>query len=123
MARACIFTYAREKGSCGIRTEKDLEDLERESAEQDKRAENRFLSYGLEYFKLLPNINIVFVENIDNEYVTDTGNKPNIRYKITYRDKNYNESPPIYKTVSEMKDFIKNMNEIIEQIIVLHLSK
>ncbi len=122
---AALFEVRLEylEGKSGIRTEKDLEDLERESAEQDKRAENRFLSYGLEYFKLLPNINIVFVENIDNEYVTDTGNKPNIGYKITYRDKNYNESPPIYKTVSEMKDFIKNMNEIIEQIIVLHLSK
>lgn len=111
------------EGKSGIRTEKDLEELERESLERDKRAENRLFSCGLEFFQLLPNINIVFVENIDRDRVTDTENEPNIGYKITYRDKNYNESAPIYKTVSEMKDFLQNMNEIIEQIIILHASK
>ncbi len=105
------------EGKSGIRTEKDLEALEHESSEHNKRAESRLFSRGLEYFKLLPNINIDFVENIN----VDTEKEPINGYKITYRDKNYNESAPIYKTISEMTDFLQDMNEVIEQIIILRL--
>ena len=107
------------EGKSNIRTEKDLEILERDATEQNKRAENRLFSCGLEYFKLLPNISIDFVENTN----TDNESESTIGYKITYRDKNYNESTPIYKTIPEMTDFLQNMNEIIEQIIILHALK
>ena len=107
------------EGKSNIRTEKDLEMLERNATEQNKRAENRLFSCGLEYFKTLPNISIDFVENTN----TDNESEPTIGYKITYRDKNYNESSPIYKTIPEMTDFLQNMNEVIEQIIILHALK
>lgn len=107
------------EGKSNIRTEKDLEMLERDATEQNKRAENRLFSCGLEYFKTLPNISIDFVENTN----TDNESEPTIGYKITYRDKNYNESTPIYKTIPEMTVFLQNMNEVIEQIIILHTLK
>ena len=104
------------EGKSGARTEDDLKALERVYEENKKRADNRLFSCGLEYFQLLPNINIQFVDNIN----IDTGKEPTIGYKITYRDKNYNESTPIYKSISEMTDFLQSMNEVIENIIIIH---
>ena len=107
------------EGKSGIRTDQDLENFEREHLEHIKRAENRLLSCGLEYFQLLPNIDIKFVDNIN----VDNENEPTIGYKITFRDNNYNESTPIYKTIPEMTAFLQSMNEVIEQIIKLHALK
>lgn len=111
------------EGKTLYRNKEDFEAVERQYFEAEKRDKNALFISALEYFRRFPNINIKFVEDINREHIGDDKSEPVVGYKLTCRDSNYKTSAPIFKTIPEMEDFLQNINDVIEKIIMLHISQ